>query len=150
MKRPVAALCLVVLTLSLANCSSRLNPFNWFGPSTPSVETAPPESTDGRMLIQQVTALSTERAPTGIIVRATGLPPTQGWWKAGLVAENSGVPVDGVMSYRFVVYMPETPQQAVTVQSREITVAAHISNTVAADVHKIVVKGSANSRETSR
>lgn len=157
MKRPVAALCLVLVTLSLADCGrirdSRLNPFNWFGRSHAAATTAtlnPNEAADGRQLIREVTDLTLEPMPTGVIVRATGLPPTQGWWKAELVVENHGLPVDGVISYRFLVFQPPGATPASTTQSRVITAAAFLSNPKLAETTKIVVQGEANSRETRR
>lgn len=157
MKRPAAALCLALLTLTLADCGrirdSRLNPFNWFGhsrASTATAELAPGEAADGRQLISQVTALEVTHMPTGALVRATGLPPTQGWWKAQLVADNHGFPVDGVMTYRFLVFQPPQDEAVSTPQSREISAAAYISTVKLADVTKIVVQGESNSRESGR
>ena len=79
---------------------SKLNPFNWFGHSqeAPAVpqETASGIANDPRQLVAQVTTLDVAETAGGAIVRANGLPPTQGWWKAELVAENHGEPVDKV------------------------------------------------------
>jgi len=157
MKRPVAALCLVLVTLSLADCGrirdSRLNPFNWFGRAQATATTttlAPNEAADGRQLIREVTDLTLEKMPTGVIVRATGLPPTQGWWEAELVAENHGLPVEGVVTYRFLVYQPPGATAVSTPQSRAITAAAYISIPRLAEITKIVVQAESNSRETRR
>lgn len=157
MKRPVAALCLVLTTMALADCGrlrdSRINPFNWFGHSRATAATAalaPGEAADGRQLISQVTALEVTHMPTGAIVRATGLPPTQGWWKAELVADNHAIPVDGVMTYRFLVFQPEDITDTSTPQSREISAAAYISTVKLAEVTRIVVQGETNSRESGR
>ncbi|MBS0565176.1 MAG: hypothetical protein JSR87_12110 [Proteobacteria bacterium] len=157
MKRPAAALCLALMTLTLADCGrirdSRLNPFNWFGHSRASQATAtlaPGEAADGRQLMPQVTGLEVTHMPEGAIVRATGLPPTQGWWKAALVAENHGLPLDGVMTYRFLVFQPPGQEDVSTPQSREISAAAYISTVRLADVTRIVVLGETNSRESRR
>ena len=48
--------------------------------------------TDGATasLVAEVVTLEVAPIPEGAIVRANGLPPTQGWWEAELVAQ----PVD--------------------------------------------------------
>jgi hypothetical protein len=156
MRLPVTGL--LVLTLTLGACGkirdSRLNPFNWFGRSevveVPAEGVVPGRPYDTRILVSQVIDMEVARYPGGAIVRATGLPPTQGWWKADLVAENSGFPVDGVLTYRFVIAEPLTPKPVSTQQSREVTAATHLSNVKLADVRQIVVVGAQNSRASRR
>lgn len=157
MNRPVTALCVLALTMTLADCAkvrnSRLNPFNWFRHSetnSQTTQTTKAESDDGRQLIDQVTQLAVSQTPTGAIVQATGLPPSQGWWKADLVADNHGLPVDGVVTYRFLVYQPVTVTDVSTPQSRELTAAAYITNIRLQDVTEIVVLGANNSRTSKR
>jgi hypothetical protein len=157
MNRPATALTLLALTLTLADCGrirdSRFNPFNWFGNSraaSATAETRPGEQADGRQLVQELTGMAVERVQGGAIVRASGLPPSQGWWKAELVAENRGRPVDGVLTYRFVVFQPVGQTRVSTPQSRELTAAAYISDIRLADVTKIVVQSQTNSRTSGR
>jgi hypothetical protein len=90
MNKPlIAALC---ASLALGACStisqSRLNPFNWFGGSEETVVQRSPldKPADRRLLVHQVTEMKLEKMPGGVIIRATGLPPTQGFWDAELVA----------------------------------------------------------------
>ena len=59
----------------------------------------PSVATDPRQLISQVTRLEIKKTQGGAIISAAGMPPTQGWWGAELLAENDGKPVDGVMTY---------------------------------------------------
>ena len=153
MRLPVTAL--LIAALSLGGCGkirdSRINPFNWFGRSQASqavaVAAAP---VDGRLLVDQVIDMEVARQPGGAIVRATGLPPTQGWWDAALVAENGGQPVDGVLSYRFVVFQPVGQARVSTARSRELTAAVYVSDIKLEDVRKIVVLGAQNSRSSGR
>jgi hypothetical protein len=155
MKRLIAAF--LVATIAVAGCSrirdSKLNPFNWFGRSKAEQTVAvdaygiPP---DPRPLVQQVTALEVARQPSGAIIRASGLPPTQGWWEADLLPENEGVAVDGVLTYRFVLKEPLEPTRSSTPQSRELTAAVFLSDIRLQDVSKIVVQGASNSMSTSR
>ncbi|OZA08094.1 MAG: hypothetical protein B7Y02_12980, partial [Rhodobacterales bacterium 17-64-5] len=80
----------VTLCLALVGCGavreSRLNPFNWFKRSEARdlVQTEAPG--DPRPLVAEVLTMVVEPIPGGAIVRATGLPPTQGWWQAELIA----------------------------------------------------------------
>lgn len=148
---------LLVVALTLGGCArlreSRLNPANWFGRSTAQAAaqtSVPGIPEDGRILVAQVTDMEIARAPGGAVVRATGLPPTQGFWDAALVAENSGFPADGVMTYRFVVAQPIQPARVSTPQSREVTAAAYISDVRLEGVRQIVVVGAGNSRSSRR
>lgn len=149
----------LIATLVLAGCGtvreSRLNPFNWFGRSVESTQTVaegavPGRPDDGRILVAQVTDMEVARQPGGAIIRASGLPPTQGWWNTDLVAENGGEPVDGVLTYRFVIAEPVKPNRVSTPQSRELTAATYVSDVKLAAVSSIVVVGAENSRSSRR
>jgi hypothetical protein len=147
-----------LLCLALAGCGglrdSKLNPLNWFGRSQPKAQTLTVDGSsapvDNRANVTQVTSLEVESIPEGAIVRASGLPPTQGFWDAELVAENDGYPVDGVLTYRFVVAEPPGPRRSGTPQSREVTAADYLSNIDLSEITEIVVLGSENSRSTRR
>jgi hypothetical protein len=149
---------LVTLCVALSGCGrlreSRLNPFNWFGrsvertaPVTADGSAAP---TDNRILVSQVTALQVDQMPGGAVIAATGLPPTQGWWDAELVPENDGEPVEGVMTYRFVVAEPPFRNREGVPQSREVTAGAFLSDIKLEAISEIVVLGESNSRVSRR
>lgn len=152
MKKPLAAAMIVILLVG--GCQSRYNPVNWFGRSK-EVTTLEPEkgyaavAVDNRPLVDQITTMTVERAPGGALVRATGLPPTQGFWNAELVAQNGGKPVDGVLTFRFVATPPRTPEPQGTQASREINVAAFVSDYDLGGVRQITVQGARN-QHTSR
>ncbi|WP_022704778.1 hypothetical protein [Pseudorhodobacter ferrugineus] len=144
----VATLC---ATLALGACSSisnsRLNPFNWFGGSEETVTLLVEAPQDSRLLVSQVTDLTLERMPGGVIIRATGLPPTQGYWEAELVAR----PVDdGQITFDFRVFPPITAQISSTPQSREVTVATYLSNIKLDSIRQITVQGANNARTSRR
>ncbi|MGB3280468.1 MAG: hypothetical protein WBA92_14870 [Pseudorhodobacter sp.] len=149
MNKPlVVALC---TTMALGACSaisgSRLNPFNWFGGSEETVAAPLEKPADKRLLVAQVTDMKLDRMPGGVIIRATGLPPTQGFWEAELVAR----PVeDGKIIYDFRVFPPLTPQSVSTPQSREVTVATFLSNIKLDAIRQITVQGAANARTSRR
>ncbi len=141
-------------SLLLGGCArvadSRFNPFNWFGPSqSEPVSVEVTEATqDGRLLIDQVTELAVDRTPTGAIIRAVGLPQTQGFWDAELVRVPGGAP--GVATYEFRVLPPVTPNPQSTQQSREIIAGAFLTNPQLNRVRTIVVTGQRNQRSLRR
>lgn len=158
MNRRTAVLSLAIMPLALSGCGrlreSRLNPFNWFGrarrrESQATVTKA--ESADGRLLVPQVTDLTVEQAAGGAILHATGLPPTQGWWKAELKSETRGRPDEnGVVTYRFLVFPPIGQEPQSTPQSRDITVAVFVPQIRLDTISEIVVQGETNALSTRR
>ncbi len=145
----------LALALLLSGCArvseSRFNPFNWFGGSSSeeSRVAVPEESRDPRPLVADVTSLAVERTPTGAIIRATGLPPQQGWHGAELVLDGDG-PVDGVLTYRFRAIPPFAQTRVSTVRSRELSVATSISQITLAETRVIRVIAARNVRTVRR
>ncbi len=146
---------LLTLTVALGGCGrvreSRLNPFNWFGGGARAEAPVAPTaavSADKRALVAQVTGVTFDRYPGGTIIRATGLPPSQGWWDAELVAR----PVDenGVLVYDFRVFPPDAGAGTGPAQSREITVAVAISDIKMEPIRRIVVQGAGNALGANR
>ena len=130
---------------------SRFNPLNWFG-SDEEESLAPLETeNERRPLVREITALVIDRTPGGAIVRATALPPSQGWFAPELVSlDPDGRPIDGVLSYGFRAVPPETPTRASTRQSRELSAGVFVSNAVLDRVRVIQVTGARNSRIARR
>ncbi len=158
MNRRTALMITLALPVGLAGCGrirdSRLNPFNWFGRSRRAATTAtlkPNEAADGRQLIAEVTELKVEQTHGGAIIHASGLPPTQGWWKAELVSETRGRPDEnGVVTYRFLVYQPLADTRVSTPQSRILTAGVFLSDQRLETITKIVVQGERNSLSSGR
>ncbi len=151
MRLPI--LSVVILAVALGSCArlaqSRFNPLNWFGQArqagTADLYVLPQ---DPRALVAQVTVLKVEPYPGGAIVRATGVPPTQGYWDAELVAQ----PLDenGRLVYEFRIFPPPVPAASGTPFSRQVTVAASISNIKLQGVATIVVQGAGNALSARR
>ncbi len=153
MIRPTLRPALLCLCMVLAGCGgfrdSRLNPFNWFGRSQEVEKVALPTAPqDRRALVQQVVTLHVEEVSGGAIVRATGLPPTQGYWDAELVPQ----PVDenGRLVLDFRVFPPVETMRAGTPPSREVVVALYLSNYKLDSIREIVVQGETNARAARR
>jgi hypothetical protein len=145
---------LAMLALPLAACATRLNPMNWFGRSRRKAKESAvtvEEQADGRLLIREVTELHVEKVDSGAIVRASGLPPTQGWWDAELVAQNRGRPdEEGVLTFRFLVWPPLTATRTSTPRSRRLSAAAFVPNARLDTISTIVVQGQSNSLSSGR
>jgi hypothetical protein len=144
----VAALFLV------SGCSgfrdAKINPLNWFAKAQADAQPvlvldAP---ADNRLLVDQVLTLKVEQMATGAIVRATGLPPTQGWWDAQLVALPTEEP--GILVLEFRVFPPVGQAQIVNQTSREITAAYAITAFKLEAVTKIIVQGASNALSSGR
>jgi hypothetical protein len=99
-------------------------------------------------LVEQVLSLVIEQTPQGAIVRATGLSPTQGYYDAELVPR----PLDdkGVLVYDFRVMPPPEPKPVGAQRTREVTVAAMLSNIKLESIREIVVQGATNARSSRR
>jgi hypothetical protein len=142
MKR--ALILITVLGLTLGGCGkSNLNPLHWFGKARKGTQVqayTPP--VDPRGLIDQVVSLQIEPIRSGVLVRATGLPPTQGFWDAALVA----LPDDGSgkLVFEFRIFPPTLAAAAGSQPSREISVAASLSKFNLDGVTSIEVKGAQN------
>ena len=137
-----------ILTLSGCGISgASLNPVNWFTAEEEGemVDVVAFETqTDPRPRVAVITSLSTDRLPGGIIVRATALPPEQGWYNGQLVVEASSDAAVRVYSFRGI--PPETASRVSTDQSRELTSAAYVSDIELQGVRQIRVIGATNSR----
>ncbi len=162
-----ALIAALALTLTTAGCGtirdSKLNPFNWFGRDTAApVETLAPRGgypvkvgKPNQQQVAQVSSLSVEKIPSGAIITAMGLPPTQGYWDTDLVPLNDGAPDEnGTVTYVFMVSRPPADSAAarrvMTPQSREVSAAAFLSTYKLQGVRKIVVQGVSNARSVAR
>ncbi len=148
-----ALIWVTVLGLGLSGCGfgqSKYNPFNWFGHGarvgTPTATFTAP--VDRRGLVDQVLTLKVEPYPGGAIVRATGLPATQGFWDAALVP----LPDDGKghIVFEFRILPPKTRAPSGTQPSREVTVAANLTDFALQDISAIEVRSATNAMTAHR
>jgi hypothetical protein len=141
----------LALILSLAACGSRLNPFNWFGADREerivAREVVAAAPGDQRQLVAEVVDLAVDPTPQGAIVRAMGRPPVQGFWEAELVEVERS---DSAIVYEFRVFPPLRQTREGTPQSREVIVAANLSNFDLAGIRTVTVIGAQNRRTVSR
>ena len=131
---------------------SRINPLNWFGRSTEAravASTTVAPAADPRIAIAQVTELVVEPVPGGAIIRATGVPATQGHWDASLVREPAEEGSSELV-YRFLVQPPPVPRPAGTPVSRAVTVAVFANDFRLEGIRRITVTGETNARSVNR
>ena len=99
-------------------------------------------ATDPRPLVQQVTRLEVDPLPFGAIVRATGLPPRQGYYEGELVRVPS---TDrGILAFQLRAYAPHYQTQVVNARSREIVVATFVPADRLEGVREVRVSGQVN------
>lgn len=169
MRRPLMAMLALTLTLSACGAvrESRLNPFNWFGRSEAREARQATEAeraqfrrpSDRRPLVADVTAMAIEPIPGGAVLRATGVPPTQGFWEAELVRVEPGQVAEGeddpaadpaVLVFDFRVLPPPFIAREGTVASREIEVATYLTDNTLDGVRQIIVRGQRTERIARR
>ena len=128
---------LLVASLILTGCGrlaeSRLNPFNWFGRDRAVEAVAPVETSDPRPVVDQVIGLSIDPSPGGAIVRAVGLPATQGHFAAALVPEDS---LPGILVFTFRLVPPVGPTRVSTQRSREVVAGTFLTDQALSGVRR--------------
>jgi hypothetical protein len=153
MRRPLIAA--LALMLALGACGaireSRFNPLNWFGGSEEQTVAAGfVAPRDPRPLVDQVSAMAVDRVIGGAIVRATGVPATQGFWNAELVrVEDETLDPDTIV-FDFRVVPPPYRAEAGTQPSREIEAGVALTDNDLAGVSRIVVRGARTERVVRR
>ncbi len=146
-------LIVATLVIALASCGamkdSKLNPLNWFKRSEArGMVDVTADAADPRPLVETVLDLVVEPIPGGAIVRARGLPPTQGWWDAELVLKPSEDP--GQLVYEFRIMQPPEAHDVNVPRSRELDVAIYVSDVKLEFVNEVIVQGATNARSAHR
>lgn len=152
-----------VVLITLSGCArlaeSPVNPMNWFGNSrevaAPAAQDTRPltpqnrrvQIVDGRALVQSVSSLSVDRSPTGAVVRATGIAPTQGYFNAQLV--NTGVS-NGVLTLEFRAQPPGGFAPEGSARTRQISAAYAIDTATLNAVRSVRVQAATNARTSRR
>jgi hypothetical protein len=144
--RLIAALFALLPIAACGNWSeSNVNPSNWFNgrQADAVVPVATEFQADPRPLVDRLLSMQIESHSSGVIVRATGLPPTQGYWNAELVALP--LDADGKLVLEFHLVPPGPGAPAINQRSREITVAYDVTAFQLANISRIEVRSASNS-----
>lgn len=159
---------LAILALAIAGTAagcarvseSRLNPLDGFGAVRTEVAATPAQNAgplvpadrqvvvvDGRSLLASVTDLSIDRTPSGAVVRATGIAPTQGFFNAQLVELGFD---GGTLELAFRAQPPATPHPQGTPLSRQIAAAYVLGAGEVAAMRAVRVRAAGNALVASR
>lgn len=95
--------------------------------------------------VTSVTSARRDRLPGGIIVTATGVPPSQGWWDAELVPVEEESDTRSLV-FEFLVARPRFAEPSGTQQSREVVVGLFLSDQRLQGVQDITIVGAQNRR----
>ena len=131
-----------------------MNPMNWFNKNREAAVATTPQATeplvptrrevivvDSRELIAQVVSAEIAQTPSGAILRATGVAPTQGYFNAELVLEGIQ---NGTATYAFRVERPARFEIEGTTASRTITAATLLSADDLNGIRSVIVKAAGN------
>lgn len=149
-----AAFWAIFPALALAGCGGNgSNPFGSLGSLNPfgggSGQTvpvvAPYERPPGGVLIARLVSVEAEPALRGLIIRATGAAPTEGYYGARLFALNDGLPDEnGIVTLQFRVEAPEFPGPAGTENTRQVIAATFVTDAALEDINGFVVVSATN------
>ncbi|MSU91386.1 hypothetical protein GE300_17540 [Rhodobacteraceae bacterium 2CG4] len=82
---------------------------------------------DGSVLVDSLAEVVPEPALRGVILRASSVAPTQGYYGAALVAANRGAPdADGIVTYAFRALPPPGEAPVGPARSRLLTAAVFV------------------------
>ncbi len=166
---------LLLSTLTLTACQSRLNPFNWFGSdrevqavkdaveageANPLIPNAgkerkglfgkKPEPVYAGTLLAQVKSVKVHRIPEGAMIEVVGVANLHGVHTLKLDPQNDGQLVKGVLTYNLLAVHPKGGFTGGPEQSREVTVAHVLTPEQLDGVRTIRVVAAQNARETRR
>ncbi len=156
----------IILVMTMAACSgsgssgsagsmANLNPFNWFGnrggtpdnadrPASLLPARALAQFIDTRPLINQITALVAENTASGVIFRATGLAPSEGYHSADLVAVASAKVNELVFEFR--ARPPQNTARIGPTRLRELVAGVHLTHAQLIGIRIVRVVAGQNSR----
>lgn len=165
---------LLVATLGLTACNSRVNPANWGRSSQPvsatqqtpgEVNPLIPEDNRQNLFgglinpeveylgtpIDQVTQVVVESVPGGAIVRATGVASVQGVYEVQLTPSNiDAVAEDGVLTFRLEAVYPEGAVRGGPERLRTVNAGVRLTDNQLADTRVIRIEGRQNAQTTRR
>ncbi|NNU80608.1 hypothetical protein HMH01_09190 [Halovulum dunhuangense] len=106
---------------------------------------------DGSVLVERLETVRPEPALRGVIIRASGIASTQGYFGARLAPVNGGLPDEaGVVTYEFRVLPPETVEPTGTDTQRRLIVATFVPDADLAEVRGFRVVARTNSVDLRR
>lgn len=148
---------IIAATVALSGCSggSGSNPLgsfpsfgslNPFGGGKKADVAQAVEIEDPRPLVAALKSVEPESALRGLIIKATAVTPSQGYYDAALVPVAEGTPDEnGIVTYEFRASPPQTPQGSGPEQTRLLLAAAFIEDADLEGIRGIRVISASNS-----
>ncbi|WP_112323816.1 hypothetical protein [Oceanibium sediminis] len=125
-----------------------LNPFG--GNDDGSDATVAGVVADDTVLVAQLESVTPESALRGVILKATGIAPSVGYYNAQLVPVNGGLPDErGIATYDFRVTPPEVSSGG-PVQARRLIAATFIHDDDLAGIRGFRVRSAGNTVDLRR
>ena len=124
----------------------------WYGVErAETIEPAPEVFVeDRRVLVATVDKVIAEEVPGGVILWAAGTPPTEGYWKSGLVQVEKQTAKTGSLLFEFRVAPPPAGAPTGTAQTREIVEGIFLSTQDLEGIRQATVIGATNRRSTNK
>lgn len=117
----------------------------------PVQEISAPVGADGSVLMDNLTSVVPEPALRGLIIRATTVAPTQGYYGTILMPAYGGNPdSNGIVTFAFRAFPPENPQPVGTPRSRQLTAATFVHDSELVDVRGFRVISRTNTVNLAR
>ena len=140
------------LGISACSLSGSSSPFGWFGGDEPQAASDTAALIEDGALIRVAGIEEAEVAPTrqGVIIRATGIAPTTGYYNARLVPASAEPPEGSVLNLVFVADPPEVPQPAGPPTSRRLIAALFLHKSDLPQVRRIRIQSTGNAVTVSR
>jgi len=105
---------------------------------------------DRRVLVATVDKVIAEEVPGGVILWAAGTPPTEGYWKSGLVQIEKETAKTGSLLFEFRVAPPLSGAPTGTAETREIVEGIFLSTQDLEGIKQATVIGATNRRSTNK
>jgi hypothetical protein len=123
----------------------------WYGVERAETFEPAPEVfvSDNRVLVTTVDKVLAEEVPGGVILWAAGTPPTEGYWKSGLVQIEKETAQTGSLLFEFRVAPPPAGAPTGTAQTREIVEGIFLTTQDLEGIRQATVIGATNRRSTS-
>ncbi|MHA3978513.1 hypothetical protein ACW9UR_12575 [Halovulum sp. GXIMD14794] len=114
-------------------------------------EISAPVGANGSVLMDGLASVIPEPALRGLLIRATSIAPTQGYYGSILLPAYGGAPdSNGIVTFAFRAFPPEVPQPVGAPRSRQLTAAVFIQDSELANVRGFRVLSRTNTVSLAR
>ncbi len=150
MRKTFIALC-ALSGLTACSLGSVSGPSGWFGNrAEPLEEQGAAVERRAPSLVAALEEAEVAATRQGVIIRATGVAPTQGYYNARLVPASAEPPEGSVLTLVLLADPPEQPQPVGTVASRRLVAAMFLHDNDLPQIRTIRIQSAGPARNLSR